>query len=66
MAVWKALTKRPKLRFPRRKRRGAATLDYILILGVILPIMAFLWLVGPRIMDAAYDLVCVMVTWPFM
>ena len=43
-----------------------ATLDYVLVLGVILPLAAFLFRVGPKIIDLAYEMVCVLVSWPFM
>jgi hypothetical protein len=54
---------------PRTKlapRRGLATLDYVLLLGVILPLAAFLFRVGPMIIRLAYEMVCVTVSWPFM
>ena len=49
-----------------RTRAGVAALDYVLVLGVILPMVAFVMLVGPRIMKLAYEMVCVLVSWPFM
>jgi hypothetical protein len=48
------------------KRCGAATLDYVLLLGVILPLAAFVFRVGPKIIRLAYELVCGLVSWPFM
>ena len=42
-----------------RRRRGLATLDYVLVLGVILPLAAFLFRVGPKIIRLAYEMVCV-------
>ena len=48
------------------QRRGLATLDYVLILGVVLPMAAFILRIGPRIMRLAYDMVCGLVSWPFM
>ena len=50
----------------RIKRTGAATLDYVLVLGVILPLAAFVLHVGPRIVRAAYEMVSVLISWPFM
>ena len=41
------------------RRRGAATLDYVLVLGVILPLAAFLFRVGPQIIRLVYGMVCV-------
>jgi len=43
-----------------------ASLDYVLILGVVLPVVAFVLWIGPRIMRLAYEMVCVLVSWPFM
>ena len=47
-------------------RAGAATVDYVLVLGVILPLAAFILWAGPTIMRLAYEMVCVLVSWPFM
>jgi len=41
-------------------------LDYVLLLGVILPLAAFVFRVGPKIIRLAYELVCGLVSWPFM
>jgi hypothetical protein len=43
-----------------------ASLDYVLVLGVILPLAAFIFWIGPRILHLAYEMVCVLVSWPFM
>ena len=53
-------------RFKTRRRKGVSTLDYVLVLGVILPLATFLFRVGPKIIDLAYEMVCVVVSWPFM
>lgn len=50
----------------KRPRQGLAALDYVLLLGVILPMAAFLFQVGPLIIRLAYEMVCVMVSWPFV
>lgn len=50
----------------QRARRGVAAFDYVLVLCVILPLMAFIMWVGPRIMNLAYQMVTMLVTWPFM
>lgn len=51
----------------RRLRRGAvATLDYILLIGVILPAAAFTMWAGPRVIRLAYEMVYVLIVWPFM
>ncbi len=50
----------------RRRRRGLASLDYVLILGVILPMVAFIIVNGRQIMRLVYEFLCVMVAWPFL
>ena len=53
-------------RKPRRaKRRGAASVDYVLVLGVILPLAGFLYAVAPKIMNLVYDMIGVLTAWPF-
>ena len=47
-------------------RPGAATLDYVLVLGVILPLVVFIMGIAPRIIRLAYEMVCVLVSWPYM
>jgi hypothetical protein len=49
-----------------RNRRGAAVLDLALILGVILPLAAFVMWIGPRIMNLVYEMLGLFVSWPFM
>jgi hypothetical protein len=48
------------------RRRGAASLDYVLVLGVILPLAAFVLWVGPRAIRLVYEMTAVMIGWPFM
>ena len=50
----------------RGARRGAATLDYVLLLAVVLPMAAFVLWAGPRIMNLVYEMTCVLISWPFM
>ena len=57
--------KNSKLRQSRR-RAGAASLDYILVLGVVLPLAAFIFWAGPLLMKLAYQMVAAVVSWPFM
>lgn len=48
-------------------RAGAvSTLDYILGLCVVLPLIAFAMPAGKRIIQLTYEMVCVMIAWPFM
>jgi hypothetical protein len=49
-----------------RRRVGAAALDYMLVLCVILPLATFMMWIGPRIARLAYEMVCVLISWPFM
>ena len=62
---------------PRRSRRrfyhlrwvwrvGASSLDYILILGVILPMVAAIIGYGRQALRVTYEMVCALVSWPFM
>lgn len=53
-------------RYGAASRAGLASLDYVLILGVVLPMATFIMWVGPRIMRLAYEMVCVLISWPFM
>ncbi|MEQ8791009.1 MAG: hypothetical protein RIC55_32405 [Pirellulaceae bacterium] len=48
------------------RRRGAAALDYILVLGVILPLAVFTMWAAPRMMNLVYQMTSVLVSWPFM
>jgi len=49
----------------KRRRRGAATIDYFLLIAVVLPLAAFMMQIAPRIMRSVYDLLTVVVSWPF-
>jgi hypothetical protein len=48
------------------RRSGAATLDYVLTLGAILPLAGLSFYYCSRIMKAAYEMMCVLIAWPFM
>lgn len=48
------------------RRSGAATLDYVLVLGAILPLAGLSFYYCSRIMKAAYEMMCVLIAWPFM
>ncbi len=47
-------------------RRGAATFDYMGILIVVVGAAAYLMLRGPLAIQAVYEMVCVLISWPFM
>lgn len=49
----------------RMLRRGAATLDYVLTMGIVLPMSAVVLWFGPRIIRLVYELTRVMLSWPF-
>jgi hypothetical protein len=47
-------------------RRGAVgSLDYVLALGVILPIVAIVLPLAQRIIQLVYEMTLVLVSWPF-
>lgn len=48
------------------RRRAASTLDFILVLGVIMPLATIVVPTGMRIIRAVYDMTVVMVAWPFL
>jgi hypothetical protein len=49
----------------RQNRRGNATLDYVLLMGVVLPMVAFVYWIGPRMMNLVFQLTNALLTWPF-
>ena len=64
-----AMNRRGPNRLCRRKgvrRAGVSTLDYVLILGVILPMVAFMMTHGRAVIGVVYQMLCVLVSWPFM
>ena len=57
-----------KVRRTSRKgrRRGSATIDYFLIVCIVLPLAALVLQFGPRAIHSVYDLLTVVVAWPFL
>jgi len=53
-------------RVPRRGRRGAATIDYFLVVCIVLPLATLVLGIAPRAMRSVYDLLTVVVAWPFL
>ncbi|MFO0868786.1 MAG: hypothetical protein U0935_07520 [Pirellulales bacterium] len=49
----------------RGVRRGAASLDYVLVMGVVLPLVAIVYWAGPRMMNLVYEMTSVLMGWPF-
>ena len=54
------------LRWLRLRRQGVATLDYVLLICVVLPLAGFVMWAGPRIMNLVYEMTCVLISWPFL
>lgn len=48
------------------RRAGVATLDYVLVLGIILPLAAIVIPAGKRILELVYEMICTLIAWPFM
>ena len=48
------------------RRKGSATIDYFLLIAIVLPLAAFLFRIAPQAMLLVYDLLTVIVAWPFM
>ena len=66
IATRRALTPALSQREREHGRRGVASLDYILVLGIVLPLTTFLMWAGPRMMRLVYEMYCVLISWPFM
>lgn len=57
----------PRGRSTRDARRGAATLDYVLVLvGIILPVMVVVLPLSQRIIVLVYEMLVVQLSWPFL
>jgi hypothetical protein len=54
------------LRKRRSRRVGSSTIDYFLLIAIVLPLAAFLFRIAPRAMHFVYDLLTVVVAWPFL
>lgn len=50
----------------KHRRRGVSSLDYMLVLGIILPLAAFVIPNGKRMIQLVYEMMAVLVSWPFM
>jgi hypothetical protein len=55
------------------RRAGVAALDYVLVLAVVLPMVALIIVMctggrsgHPGILQLTYEMVCALVSWPFM
>lgn len=47
-------------------RRGAASLDYVLVIGVVFLLGGLSLVLSSKIMVLAYDMICALVSWPFL
>lgn len=62
-----SLARSRPVRSPSRKaRRGAASIDYVLVAGIVLPMVLVIWRIAPRMISAVYEMTYVLVSWPFM
>jgi hypothetical protein len=43
-----------------------ASLDYVLVLGAALPITGAVFYLGSKMMRLAYEMMCTLISWPFM
>lgn len=50
----------------RHVRCGAATLDYILVVGIILPLAVIVIPAGKHVLELVYEMSCVLIAWPFL
>ena len=48
------------------RRRGSATLDYVMTLGVLFTMSAVIVAYGRRIMQLVYEMTGFFLAWPFM
>ncbi len=47
-------------------RRAAASLDYVLVIGVVFLLGGLSLILSSKIMVLAYDMICALVSWPFL
>ncbi len=49
-----------------RARAGSSTIDYVLILAIIVPLVAFLFTIVPRMIQLVYEMTIVVIGTPLM
>jgi hypothetical protein len=54
------------LRAVGARRRGAATLDYVLVMGVAASLAGLTLYQSGRIIRAVYQFTCAFISWPFL
>ena len=47
-------------------RRASASLDYVLVIGVVFLLGGLSLVLSSKIMVLAYDMICALVSWPFL
>ncbi|MDP7277396.1 MAG: hypothetical protein QF363_18090, partial [Planctomycetaceae bacterium] len=60
------LTRPPGSHTYSTRRGGAATLDYVLVLGVIVSLAALMIPMSRHAITVVYDIICTLVAWPFV
>ena len=50
----------------RPRRAGQATVDYVLLLAIILPLAGFMLWAVPWVIRLVYEMVSVLISWPFL
>lgn len=48
------------------RRTGQVAMDYVLILGTLLPLCGILVMMGRRLIMLAYEMIGNMISWPFL
>jgi len=65
--AWRDCNRKPvPLPWLRHRRRGVATLDYVLLICIVLPLAGFVMWARPRIMNLVYEMTRVLISWPFL
>jgi len=52
-------------RSARAVRRGSATLDYVLVICIVLPLASFVFWAAPRILNRVFEMSSALISWPF-
>ena len=66
LLIIEGVMKRMKKHCQESRRRGASSLDAILVLGVILPLALFLFLIVPRMIQLVYEMTVVLINSPML
>ncbi len=66
MRVLRRVPTRHSRRMPHRRSGAVSTIDYVLVIAVVFPLAAFAIPMGKRIIELTWEMMCVLVSWPFM